>query len=266
MTELSTDRNADRPAPDGRLRRLSLALYRALSHRNFRRMAECRQLIRWLDPQPRERILDVGCGDGFYDAEITRRGGSRVLGIDINEQRLAVANKRHASDRVEFRFMDAEEMSLDDESFDKAVSFCVIEHFGHDDRVLAHVRRALKPGGRLFLSADSLSNPELRDAERERHRRRYAVNTFYTPEILGRKLAEAGFEMQRTRYILTTPLSLALARLSWHLDDLPQPLLPVKGLGYLMLGTVGRLISGVSELARRRPDSGLTILASARKR
>jgi ubiquinone/menaquinone biosynthesis C-methylase UbiE len=239
-------------------------LYRAFTHRNFRRMGECRSLIGWLDPRPGDRILDVGCGDGFYDAEIARRG-SRVVGIDINGKRLAVAEKRHASDRVALHFMDAQEMAFEDESFDKVVSFCVIEHFEHDERVLAHVRRVLKPGGRLFLSADSLSNPELRPAERESHRRRYAVNTFYTPEVLERKLAAAGLEMERTHYILTTPVTLAFVRLSWHLDDLPPALLPVKGLGYLILITVGQLLSWASELAGRRRDSGLTLLASARK-
>jgi 2-polyprenyl-3-methyl-5-hydroxy-6-metoxy-1,4-benzoquinol methylase len=264
MTDERSETRAVRSHDGRRPETLFGKLYRAFTHRNFRRMGECRELIRWLDPQPGERILDVGCGDGFYDAEIARRG-SRVVGIDINRKRLAVAEKRHASDLVAFHFMDGEEMAFEDGSFDKVVSFCVIEHFGDDDRVLVNVHRVLKPGGRLFLSADSLSNPELRDSERESHRRRYAVNTFYTREILGRKLAAAGLQMERSHFILTTPVTLAFVRLSWRLDDLPKPLLPLRGLGYLMLLTVGWLVSGASELVRGRLDTGLTLLASARK-
>jgi 2-polyprenyl-3-methyl-5-hydroxy-6-metoxy-1,4-benzoquinol methylase len=199
---------------------------------------ECRTLIEWLDPRPRERILDVGCGDGFYDHAIAG-SGAHVLGIDINEQRLAVAHKRNAHDRAEFRFMDAEEMDLAADSFDKVVSFCFVEHFPRDQQVLGHIRRVLRPGGRLFISADSLSNPEITEAERAAHRRRYSVNTFYTADVLREKVRTAGLELEETEYILTTPLTLALARLSWRLDDLSPPLLPLKALGYLALLTVG---------------------------
>jgi 2-polyprenyl-3-methyl-5-hydroxy-6-metoxy-1,4-benzoquinol methylase len=239
--------------------------YRWFSHKNFRRMEECRTLIRWLDPRPGERILDVGCGDGFYDHAIAR-SGARVVGIDVNKQRLAVAHKRNATDGTAFRLMDAEEMDLADESFDKVVSFCVIEHFRRDQRVLGNIRRVLKPGGRLFLSADSLSNPEITPAERDAHRRRYAVNTFYTAEALREKLDAAGLELEETRYILTTPLTLVLARLSWRLDDLPVHLLPLKALGYLALLTGGMAASFVSERLAARRNSGLTLLARARKR
>jgi 2-polyprenyl-3-methyl-5-hydroxy-6-metoxy-1,4-benzoquinol methylase len=244
---------------------LSRWAYRQLTHRNFRRIEECQTLIEWLDPRPGERILDIGCGDGYYD-DLIARSGAAVTGIDVNRGRLAVAHRRNASDRTEFRFMDAERMEFDDGSFDKVVSFCVLEHFHQDQRVLEHAHRVLKPGGLLFLSADSLSNPEIEEREREAHRRRYAVNTFYTVEVLRRKLEEAGFDLSGTKYILTTPLTLALARISWRLDDLPEALLPVKALGYLLLVTVGRAASFASERVAGRRDSGLTLLARARKR
>ena len=244
---------------------LSSIAHRHLTHRNFRRIDECRTLIRWLDAQRGERILDIGCGDGFYD-HVIAGSGARVTGIDVNRRRLAVAQRRYASDRTEFLFMDAERMEFDDESFDKVVSFCVIEHFQHDQRVLEHAHRVLKPGGLLFLSADSLSNPEITEGERDAHRRRYAVNTFYTVDILGTKLDEAGFSLAATKYILTTPLTLMLTRFSWRLDDLPEPLVALKGLGYFALLTAGRVASFVSERLAGRRDSGLTLLARARKR
>jgi SAM-dependent methyltransferase len=244
---------------------LSRWAYRRLTHRNFRRIEECRTLIEWLDPRPGERILDVGCGDGYYD-DLIARSGAEVTGIDVNRRRLAVARSRYESDRIDFRFMDAERMEFEDGSFDKVVSFCVIEHFDQDQRVLEHAHRVLKPGGLLFLSADSLSNPEIEEREREAHRRRYAVNTFYTVDVLRKKLDDAGFDLMVTKYILTTPLTLTLARISWRLDDLPEALLPVKALGYLILITAGRAASFVSERVAGQRDSGLTLLARARRR
>lgn len=114
------------------------------------------------------------------------------------------------------------------------------------------------------MSADSLSNPEITEAERAAHRHRYAVNTFYTIDVLSRKLEAAGLELEETKYILT-PLTLAFARLSWQLDDLPKALVPLKGLGYLALLMVGTSTSTISERLVGRKDSGLTLLAHARR-
>ncbi|MDI1483262.1 class I SAM-dependent methyltransferase [Polyangium sp. y55x31] len=241
-----------------------VSMMETLAHWHFRRIEECSTLLQWLDPRPGERVLDIGCGDGYYDARIAERG-AHVVGVDIHEKRLAKAQRKHRSERTDYHYMDAEELGFSPSSFDKVISFCVIEHFRNEDRVLEHVHRVLRPGGRLFLSADSLSNPEVTDAEREAHRRRYAVNNFYTVDHLREKLERAGLILERYHYILTTPITLALARLSWKLDDLPPFLMPLHGIGYAALGTVGKVISDFAEDHARRPDSGLTLLAEARR-
>ena len=102
-------------------------------------------------------------------------------------------------------------------------------------------------------------------AERVAHRRRYSVQTFYTEEVLREKLSHAGLVLERTRYILTAPLTLALVRLSWRLDDLPKILAPLGVAGYVTLGTLGKWISGIAERASGRSTSGLILLATIRK-
>src|SRR5262245_41504323 len=96
-----------------------------ISHHHFRRIEECSTLIEWLDPRPGERILDIGCGDGYYDAQIAGRG-ARVVGVDIHEKRLRTARRKHRSERTEYRYMDAENLDFGPGSFDKVISFCVI--------------------------------------------------------------------------------------------------------------------------------------------
>src|SRR5262249_41725555 len=147
--------------------------YRKCSHRNFRRIEECATLIDWLEVRPGERILDVGCGDGYYDHQIAARGAS-VVGIDLRESAIALARRRNQTARTEFCVMDAEEMAFPAGCFDKVVSFCVIEHFARDQRVIEHVARVLKPSGWFVLSADSLSNQGVTAAERAAHQQRYA--------------------------------------------------------------------------------------------
>ncbi|HWC31729.1 MAG TPA: class I SAM-dependent methyltransferase [Actinomycetota bacterium] len=240
-------------------------LERLWSRWNFRRMEECATLLRWLEPRRGERILDIGSGHGFNDRDIAS-AGARVAAIDLDRDRLRYARTHNAVAGVRFLAVDAERLPFDDASFDKVVSFCVIEHFRDDDAVLDEVARVLVPGGWLVLSADSLSNPELRDVERTAQARRYSVNNLYTIGSLREKLAARGFEVQRWRYILTSPFTLALVRLSWRLDELPEALLPAKVAGYVALSTLGRAASAVAEAVAGRRDTGLTLLVKARKR
>ena len=243
--------------------------YRKLTHLNFRRREECVTLIDWLAPTDGDRILDIGCGDGWWDHRI-QATGAHVVGVDLDERRLEIARTRNQTPRVEYHKMNAEKLEFEDQSFNKAVSMCVIEHFIDEDAVLSEVARVLAPRGIFVLSADSLSNPELTEGERDVHRERYAVNTFYTIDSLRQKLDQHGFELQEAKYILTSRVTLGLVRLSWKMDtweDSGRPGLRQLGaLGTGLVSTVGRVLSGVSETVAPKKDAGLTILARARKR
>jgi SAM-dependent methyltransferase len=247
--------------------RLSPARYgRGFSRLNFRRSDECKAVLCWLAPVAGERILDIGCGDGYYDWRISR-SGARVTGIDVHEKRLSFARRHYQDDRTEFLNLDAEQADFPEGSFDKALSLCVMEHLGDDERVMRNVSRALKPGGRFVFSADSLSNPGITPDERESHRRRYAVNTFYTEDVVRDKLSRTGFDLEETGYVLSTPVALRLVRFSWKLDDLPPAFLPLRLLGYLKLGAVYKLSSAFSHEGplESRP-AGQTQIVRARTR
>lgn len=233
-------------------------------HHNFRRIEECSILLSWLDPKPGEKILDVGCGDGFYTEKIARKG-AEVTGIDIRKKALIRARNRALSQKLHFIEMNAEELDFPENYFDKVISFCVIEHLQDDEKTLRQIARLLKPGGRLFISADSLSNPGLKTEEKESHRRRYHVNQFYNLEVVSNKLQQANLKLERSRFVLSSPLALALSRFSWKLDDLPPILLPLRFIGYLFLGTVGLLALHLFEPPAERRNHGLTLLVEASK-
>lgn len=240
---------------------------RGFSRLNFRRYDEGDAVLDWLEARAGERVLDVGCGDGYYAWRISRTG-ARVTGIDLHEKRLAFARKHYGGGLAEFLTLDAERADLAAGSFDKAMSLCVMEHLDDDERVMRNIGRALKPGGRFVFSADSLSHPGLRAEERERHRVRYAVKTFYTLENVHAKLGRAGFDVERTRFVLGAPTDLRFVRASWRLDDLPPVLAPLRPLGYLVLGAVWKS-ARMGPRAGRAPATstgGLTLIVQARKR
>ena len=96
-----------------------------------------------LNPQPRERILDLGCGEGSLTRKIVD-AGAMVVGIDASEQMITAAKARGLDAHV----MNAEELPFERE-FDAVFSNAVLHWVRDHDAMLAGVHRALKPGGRF---------------------------------------------------------------------------------------------------------------------
>ena len=114
-----------------------------------------RQLVRGaLDVARGERVLDVGCGPGFYVAELLERVGpdGSVVGIDSSKPMLAVAAHRsEGHDNVAFHEADATSLPVEDASIDAALSVQVLEYVADVPAALAEMYRALRVGGRLVV-------------------------------------------------------------------------------------------------------------------
>lgn len=97
-----------------------------------------------LNPQPGERILDLGCGDGALTEKIVA-AGAVVVGADASPDMIAAAKRRGLEARI------VNGLTLDfDREFDAVFSNAALHWMKADpDAVLSGVRRALKPGGRF---------------------------------------------------------------------------------------------------------------------
>jgi arsenite methyltransferase len=107
-----------------------------------------------LDAKPGERILDVGCGPGFYLAEILEDVGTSgsTVGIDPSRDMLAVAERRvEGLGTVDLYEADAISLPLDDSDFDGAISVQVLEYVDDVTRALSEMHRVLRPGGRIVV-------------------------------------------------------------------------------------------------------------------
>jgi SAM-dependent methyltransferase len=96
-----------------------------------------------LDPQPGERILDLGCGDGVLTEKLASLG-CQVVGVDSSPAQVAAAQARGLDARV----VDARELPFDAE-FDAVFSNAALHWMRPPEAVLAGVWRALEPGGRF---------------------------------------------------------------------------------------------------------------------
>jgi arsenite methyltransferase len=101
-----------------------------------------------------ERILDIGCGPGFYVAELLEQVGGEgsVVGVDASPQMLAVASRRcEGRANVAFREGPATALPVEDASFDAALSVQVLEYVADTAAALAELHRAVRPGGRVLI-------------------------------------------------------------------------------------------------------------------
>ena len=112
--------------------------------RNARFVAELGQpVIELLAPQPGERVLDLGCGDGVLTEKLVALG-CVVVGVDGSRQQVEAARARG----LEAHVMDGEALSFVDE-FDAVFSNAALHWMKRPEAVVAGVWRALRPGGRF---------------------------------------------------------------------------------------------------------------------
>ena len=146
-------------------------------------------------PPGNARLLDVGCGEGEFLAAMHAAGWS-VEGVETSSEAVDLARGRG----VPATLGTVTTMSLDRASFDAITFRLVFEHLRDPLPALQTCRRALKPGGRIWIATPNLDS--------EGHRRfgehwinlqppRHAV--MYTPGSLERLLSDTGFEVVELR-------------------------------------------------------------------
>lgn len=99
-----------------------------------------------------ERVLDIGCGAGMTSYALAARVGpcGHVLGVDISAQLIERARETApAGAPLAFELADAGAAVLPEQAFDLLFSRFGVMFFDDPAAAFAHMRAALKPGGRL---------------------------------------------------------------------------------------------------------------------
>ncbi len=144
---------------------------------------------------PRDRVLDVGCGNGALALDLAPRC-ARVIGVDLSERNVAEARRRlegRGARNVEFRVGDATRMSFE-EPVDCVVLSNVLEHV--EDRV-GMLRRLAAAAPRLLIRVPLIERDWISLYKKElgiEHRLDPTHFIEYTQEGFAAELAEAGLE------------------------------------------------------------------------
>ena len=155
-----------------------------------------------LDPDPGERILDLGCGTGHLTDRIAASGAT-VVGIDESAEMIETAREAHPERRfvrADARDFDLADLSVD-RRFDAVFSNAALHWIDDQDAVLDSVTDALRPGGRFVAELGGLGNvasvvAAVRAALRERGYE--SEHPWYFPTVgeHATVLEAAGFEVR----------------------------------------------------------------------
>ena len=107
-----------------------------------------------MDLSASDRILDLGCGDGWACRFLAQQAptGCLIMGVDISDRMLRLAReKSHAFSNVSYHCGRAEQIPVPSGYFTKIVSIEVFYYFQHQDEVLHELLRIMQPGGQLNL-------------------------------------------------------------------------------------------------------------------
>ena len=149
-----------------------------------------------------ERILDVGCGPGFYCAELVEEVGPEgvIVGVDASPQMLGLAALRcEGHGNVVLHQADATSLTVEGSGFDGALCVQVLEYVPDVAAGLAELYRALRPGGRLVIwDVDwaTVSWHSLDRARMERILDSWSEHLTHPslPRVLAPALSAAGFD------------------------------------------------------------------------
>jgi ubiquinone/menaquinone biosynthesis C-methylase UbiE len=126
---------------------------------------EREMILKLLRPQPRERLLEVGCGTGFFLRDIAATGTSCV-GIDPSREMLSVAESRPV-ENVSYLQACAEALPFRNASFDGVLFFTTLEFVQDDQAAVLEAARVVRSGGRLAFGVLNAEGPWAESRRRE---------------------------------------------------------------------------------------------------
>lgn len=154
-------------------------------------------VVELLDPQPGERILDLGCGDGVLTRKLVDFG-CLMVGVDTSPEFIVAARGLG----LDARLIDGQALPFHEE-FDAVFSNAALHWMKDMEKVIDGVFKALKPGGRFVAEMGGKGNIEriekaTRRALRKRHLEKKVPepNVYPSPEEYRALLEKRGFKIQ----------------------------------------------------------------------
>lgn len=121
-------------------------------------------------PVAGQRVLDLGCGEGYCARRLVAMGAAEVVGIDSSSQMIAAARSEEAREPLGIRYEVGDAARLEhvpDGAFDRVLAMFLFNYLEVEAtrRCMAEVWRVLRPGGRFVFAVPHPALPFVRGEE-----------------------------------------------------------------------------------------------------
>ncbi len=159
-----------------------------------------KEVMKHLDIQPGNRVLDAGCGSGGSSRYIVEHYGVETIGVMLSPTLLGAANELSRTTPnnhlLSFYLKDYTDSGFDNESFDRIFSIESVCQEPNKEKFISEAYRLLRKGGRLVVADFFLLRDDLNEKEFRSYRE--WCDGWFIPELsikdaFGRMLVNAGF-------------------------------------------------------------------------
>jgi 2-polyprenyl-3-methyl-5-hydroxy-6-metoxy-1,4-benzoquinol methylase len=151
------------------------------------------------------KVMDVGCGEGYFARELARQG-ARVTAIDLSPAQVEAAREEEEREPlgIDFRVMNGAEMAgLGEASYRLVTSCMALQDMSDPEACLASAHRVLEPGGRMVFSVPHpCTDTVVREWDRDASGRKLALRI---DRYFESGPAECDWSMPRLAYRWQTP-------------------------------------------------------------
>ena len=109
--------------------------------------------------EPGMRVLELGCGTGYFTRELARLGAD-VIAVDVSPELLEIAKANCSMPNVRYEIQDASALSYSSAVFDSVVGSSVLHHLEIKE-ALQEIYRVLKAGGAIYFTEPNMLNPQI---------------------------------------------------------------------------------------------------------
>ena len=101
-----------------------------------------------------KKVLDLGCGYGENCVKFIKMGAEKVVGIDISEKMLDIAQKENSDEKVVYLNLAMEDISQINEKFDIIVSSLAFHYVENYEKLVSDIYNLMNNGGYLVFTQE----------------------------------------------------------------------------------------------------------------
>ena len=105
------------------------------------------------------RVLEIGCGTGYFTRELAR-SGAEIVAVDLSPDLLRIARRDCSAKNVRYEIQNACAMNYPDGEFDSVVGSSVLHHL-EIKQALREIYRVLRTGGTICFTEPNMLNPQI---------------------------------------------------------------------------------------------------------